>query len=113
MFGAWSVSGTRVTVSKLGAACAQATSSRHYGEKDARLEYLSWRVWHLTRKKHMVRKEELERRARAIVDDESGPAVPEEETSDEDTMGAAARAKSDTGRQVRLVVRIEGTMLSG
>jgi len=77
----------------------QATSSRHYGEKDARLEYLSWRVWHLKRKKHMVRTEEIERRARAIVDDDSGPAVPEEETSDEDTLGAAARIKSDTGRQ--------------
>ena len=79
---------------------AQATSSRHYGEKDARLEYLSWRVWHLKRKKHMVRKEELDRRARAIVEDDSGPHMTEEETSDEDTVGAAQRAKSDSGRQV-------------
>ena len=79
----------------------QATSSRHYGEKDARLEYLSWRVWHLKRKKHMVRREEIERRARAIVEDDSGVAVPEEETSDEDAVGAASRAKSDSGRQAR------------
>ena len=78
----------------------QATSSRHYGEKDARLEYLSWRVWHLKRKKHMVRKEELDRRARAIVEDDSGPPITEEETSDEDAVGAAQRAKSDSGRQV-------------
>lgn len=78
----------------------QATSSRHYGEKDARLEYLSWRVWHLKRKKHMVRKEELDRRARAIVEDDSGPPMTEEETSDEDAVGAAQRAKSDSGRQV-------------
>ena len=79
---------------------AQATSSRHYGEKDARLEYLSWRVWHLKRKKHMVRKEELDRRARAIVEDDSGAPITEEETSDEDAVGAAQRAKSDSGRQV-------------
>ncbi len=87
------------------AGAAQATSSRHYGEKDARLEYLSWRVWHLKRKKHMVRREEIERRARAIVEDDSGPAVAEEETSDEDTVGAATRAKSDSGRQARRAPR--------
>ena len=92
--------------------CAQATSSRHYGEKDARLEYLSWRVWHLKRKKHVVRKEELDRRARAIVDDDSGPPMTEEETSDEDAVGAAQRAKSDSGRQVSRRPRCRAYLVS-
>lgn len=36
----------------------QATSARHYGEKDARLEYLSWRVWFMKRNKARVIAEE-------------------------------------------------------
>ena len=36
----------------------QATSARHYGEKDARLEYLSWRVWFMKRNKARVMAEE-------------------------------------------------------
>ena len=49
----------------------QATSTRHYGEKDARLEYLSWRVWFMKRNKERVRKEEGRRIASQLqLDDE-------------------------------------------
>ena len=50
----------------------QATSTRHYGEKDARLEYLSWRVWFMKRNRERVRKEEGRRIASQLqLDDDS------------------------------------------
>lgn len=36
----------------------QATSAKHYEEKDARLEYLSWRVWFMKRNRARVLRED-------------------------------------------------------
>lgn len=36
----------------------QATNARHYEEKDARLEYLSWRVWFMKRNRARVKRED-------------------------------------------------------
>ena len=44
----------------------QATSSRHYGENDARLEYLSWRVWFMKRNRARVQREEGRRLQAAL-----------------------------------------------
>ena len=39
-------------------ALLQATNARHYEEKDARLEYLSWRVWFMKRNRARVKRED-------------------------------------------------------
>lgn len=69
----------------------QATSSRHYGEKDARLEYLSWRVWFMKRNRDRVRKEEAGRIvAQLQLDDE-----PVQIDLDEDERVEIASLSSD------------------
>ena len=60
--------------------CLQATSAKHYGEKDARLEYLSWRVWFMKRNRALA-KEERRRRAALLAEDVSSLTVQDEETS--------------------------------
>lgn len=62
------------------ASCLQATSAKHYGEKDARLEYLSWRVWFMKRNRALA-KEERRRRAALLAEDVSSLTVQDEETS--------------------------------
>ena len=69
----------------------QATSAKHYGEKDARLEYLSWRVWFMKRNRALA-KEERRRRAALLAEEGSSVTVQDEETShdgetsDEETL---------------------------
>ena len=48
---------------------AQATSSRHYGEKDARLEYLSWRVWFMKRNRARAKQDQAKAHAAGVVED--------------------------------------------
>jgi hypothetical protein len=63
----------------------QATSAKHYGEKDARLEYLSWRVWFMKRKHALAKEEHQKRRAAGLVEDVT-QRIHDEETSDEEPM---------------------------
>ncbi|KAK9919093.1 hypothetical protein WJX75_009336 [Coccomyxa subellipsoidea] len=63
----------------------QATSARHYGEKDARLEYLSWRVWFMKRNRALAKADAQQRAAAGIVDDVSRHHA-DDETSDEEPM---------------------------
>ena len=71
--------------------CLQATSAKHYGEKDARLEYLSWRVWFMKRNRALA-KEERRRRAALLAEEGSAVTVQDEEashdgeTSDDETL---------------------------
>ena len=51
----------------------QATSAKHYEEKDARLEYLSWRVWFMKRNHARVKREDAKVLAAEKVD------LPEDE----------------------------------
>ncbi len=64
---------------------AQATSAKHYGEKDARLEYLSWRVWFMKRKHALAKDEKEARRMAGLVEDVTS-RIHDEETSDEEPM---------------------------
>ena len=48
---------------------AQATSARHYGEKDARLEYLSWRVWFMKRNRALAKQDKAKAHAAGVVED--------------------------------------------
>ena len=70
----------------------QATSAKHYGEKDARLEYLSWRVWFMKRNRALAKEERRKRDALlaeeglpGAVQDEEG-ASHDGETSDDETF---------------------------
>ena len=47
----------------------QATSARHYGEKDARLEYLSWRVWFMKRNRARAKQDQAKAHAAGVVED--------------------------------------------
>lgn len=64
----------------------QATSAKHYEEKDARLEYLSWRVWFMKRNHARVKREDAKVLAAEKVDlPEDGPVLDTEDASDDDT----------------------------
>lgn len=69
----------------------QATSAKHYGEKDARLEYLSWRVWFMKRNRALAKEERRKRDALLAEEGTPTPVHDEEtshdgETSDEETL---------------------------
>lgn len=70
----------------------QATSAKHYGEKDARLEYLSWRVWFMKRNRALAKEERRKRDALLVEEGTSGLVQDEEgashdgETSDDETI---------------------------
>ncbi len=70
----------------------QATSAKHYGEKDARLEYLSWRVWFMKRNRALAKEERRKRDALLAEEGMAGPVQDEEgashdgETSDDETI---------------------------
>ena len=66
----------------------QATSARHYGEKDARLEYLSWRVWFMKRNRALAKADAQQRAAAGIVDDVSRPHADDETSDDEQLLPA-------------------------
>ena len=53
----------------------QATNARHYEEKDARLEYLSWRVWFMKRNRARVKREDAATLAAEQVRTGSGQQV--------------------------------------
>lgn len=64
----------------------QATSAKHYEEKDARLEYLSWRVWFMKRNHARVKREDAKVLAAEKVDlPEDEHVLDTEDASDEDT----------------------------
>ena len=64
----------------------QATSAKHYEEKDARLEYLSWRVWFMKRNHARVKREDAKVLAAEKIDLPEDEAVLDtEDASDEDT----------------------------
>jgi len=64
----------------------QATSAKHYEEKDARLEYLSWRVWFMKRNHARVKWEDAKTLAAEKVDlPEDDPVLDTEDASDEET----------------------------
>ncbi len=64
----------------------QATSAKHYEEKDARLEYLSWRVWFMKRNHARVKREDAKTLAAEKVDlPEDDPVLDTEDASDEET----------------------------
>ena len=73
-------------------AILQATSAKHYGEKDARLEYLSWRVWFMKRNRALAKEERRKRNALLAEEGAPGPVQDEEgashdgETSDDETI---------------------------
>lgn len=73
-------------------AIVQATSAKHYGEKDARLEYLSWRVWFMKRNRALAKEERRKRDALLAEEGGPGPVQDEEgashdgETSDDETI---------------------------
>lgn len=71
----------------------QATSAKHYGEKDARLEYLSWRVWFMKRK-HALAKDEKEARQMAGLVEDATSRIHDEETSDDEPMLSATSTGS-------------------
>ena len=52
----------------------QATSAKHYGEKDARLEYLSWRVWFMKRNRAKAKLDHAQAHSAGLVEDAT--AVP-------------------------------------
>ena len=60
--------------SRLLVPCTQATSARHYGEKDARLEYLSWRVWFMKRNRARAKQDQAKAHAAGVVEDATGSA---------------------------------------
>lgn len=69
----------------------QATSAKHYGEKDARLEYLSWRVWFMKRNRALAKEERRKRDALLLEEGTATPVHDEEtshdgETSDDETF---------------------------
>ena len=53
----------------------QATNARHYEEKDARLEYLSWRVWFMKRNRARVKREDAATLAAEQVRTARGPQI--------------------------------------
>ena len=64
----------------------QATSAKHYEEKDARLEYLSWRVWFMKRNHARVKREDARVLAAEKIDlPEDEHVLDTEDASDEDT----------------------------
>lgn len=67
-------------------AWSKATSAKHYEEKDARLEYLSWRVWFMKRNHARVKREDAKTLAAEKVDlPEDDPVLDTEDASDEET----------------------------
>ena len=63
----------------------QATSAKHYEEKDARLEYLSWRVWFMKRNHARVKREDAKTLAAEKVDlPDEDPVLDTEDASDEE-----------------------------
>ena len=63
----------------------QATSAKHYEEKDARLEYLSWRVWFMKRNHARVKREDAKTLAAEKVDlPDVDPVLDTEDASDEE-----------------------------
>ncbi|KAK9809313.1 hypothetical protein WJX73_004061 [Symbiochloris irregularis] len=75
----------------------KATSSSHTGERDRRLEYLSWRVWHMKRAKQRVWEEG--RRIAATLPDDSDAVVLEDHdfsTSDDDEHHRSLRSRSQS-----------------
>ncbi len=69
----------------------QATSAKHYGEKDARLEYLSWRVWFMKRNRALAKEERRKRDTLLLEEGTPTPVHDEEashdgETSDDETF---------------------------
>ncbi len=66
----------------------QATSAKHYEEKDARLEYLSWRVWFMKRNHARVKREDAKILAAEKVDlaeDDHVLDTEDADASDEET----------------------------
>ena len=64
----------------------QATSAKHYEEKDARLEYLSWRVWFMKRNHARVKREDAKVLAAEKIElPEDEHVLDTEDASDEDT----------------------------
>ncbi|KAA6420901.1 MAG: Sucrose-phosphate synthase [Trebouxia sp. A1-2] len=67
-------------------AWSKATSAKHYEEKDARLEYLSWRVWFMKRNHARVKREDAKTLAAEKVDlPEDDHVLDTEDASDEET----------------------------
>lgn len=68
--------------------CAQASSAKSGGEKDARLQYLSWRIWHMRRRHAGVK------HARRSGDEEASLA-------DEATTGYSTEEEEEAFRDVK------------
>ena len=88
----------------------QATSAKHYEEKDARLEYLSWRVWFMKRNHARVKREDAKILAAEKVElpeddhvldtedigsDEETPLIFDPTASQRETSGKPPRPSSD------------------
>lgn len=85
----------------------QATSAKHYEEKDARLEYLSWRVWFMKRNHARVKREDARVLAAEKVelpedeqvldteDEEESPLVFDPTASQKDPSNKPPRPSSD------------------
>ena len=62
----------------------QATSAKHYEEKDARLEYLSWRVWFMKRNHARVKREDAKTLAAEKVELPDDQVLDTEEDASDD-----------------------------
>lgn len=71
---------------------SQAASATKHGGKDARLQYLSWRIWHLKRRHAQVQRQ---RRAAESHEEESAFTEPTsaEYSSEDESLPAKALAK--------------------